>query len=507
MNLGEPPAAIVARFQRLAIERVDRIDAGWTALIQGAGGDDQTAEIRRELHTLKGDARVLGQHQIPELCHKLEDLFEAAHERDYVVPDELDAVVTMTTRLLRTLIRKKEGATLGAIDLPGFLRQIDDAIVDLRARSVPPRPPSRAMAALALEAPDRVSTATQRRLAGAATALFLEALVAEDPASRARLCAVLSEIRALYDALSAVSLRAVLARHEPAAHELARALGKQVEVIFDPADVTVRPEAAEALDIATLHTLRNAVDHGIELPEVRRAAGKPLAGTIRISAAVSGDAVEVVIEDDGRGVAWEAVRARGVALGLLPAVLGAPITEEDLLDVLFRPGFSTLHRVSTVSGRGIGLDAVRAALRRAGGGGTVRLSSRPGRGTTFVLRVPQPSRVIDVQCFQASGVDLLLAIPSQQPLTLALEGGETAVDPLEALGHRATARSVHGGRRWVARAYVGGAAIAVLVGSAGRRVTAERFCPTADDRPAEIVRIDGRDALLLRLDRLARPAE
>src|SRR5262249_23495374 len=160
----------------------------------------------------------------------------------------------------------------------------------------------------------------------------------------------------LFDALSAVSLRAVLARHEPAAHELSRALGKQIEVVFGPADVTDRPEAAEALDVATLHTLRNAVDHGIEPPHLRPPPRKPAFGTIWISACIAGGAVEVVIEDDGRGVAWEAVRARGVAMGLLPAVFDAPITEEDLLEILFQPGFSTLHRVSAVSGRGIGLD-------------------------------------------------------------------------------------------------------------------------------------------------------
>jgi two-component system, chemotaxis family, sensor kinase CheA len=503
MDRGGPPAAIVARFRSLAVERIERIDAGWAALTQGAAGDERAREVRRELHTLKGDARVLGFGEIAELCHKLEDLFAAAHARDYAVPDELDLVVTMAMRFLTLLVRKKAAATLGGLDLPGVIRQIDDSLIALRNRSMPPPSVGPNAAARGIEAPDRVSMATQRRLALAATGVFLESVTA-DGGGASRLRAIFSELGAVVEALSAVSLTAVLARHAHGASELAATLGKQIDVIFEPADIVVRADVAEALDVAVLHILRNAVDHGIEPPDERVAVGKPASGTVRIHAYAEGEAAFVLIGDDGRGIDWDMVRARGVAMGLFSTEIAASVIEAELVEILFQPGFSTRGRASSVSGRGIGLDAVRAALRRAGFAGGINVATRAHRGTTFTLRVPYASRTIDVQCFESSFADLLVAVPASVAVTLEVEGERPVRDPLELLGLPSPARARTSGGRWIAR-FRDDIGISIRAGSIGRFVTAYRLCPTGDDLPVEIVRIDGREALFLRPEQLAPP--
>jgi two-component system chemotaxis sensor kinase CheA len=148
-----------------------------------------------------------------------------------------------------------------------------------------------------------------------------------------------------------------------------------------------------------LHLLRNAIDHGIEPAGERRAAGKPLRGRVRLEVGAEGSRVRVRVADDGRGVDAERVARAAVAQGLLDA--SAPLTEEQALRLIFRPGFSTAGRVSDVSGRGVGLDVVEHALERAGG--ELRVRSGRGVGTTFELRVPLTLALVTVVVVRAEG--------------------------------------------------------------------------------------------------------
>ena len=146
------------------------------------------------------------------------------------------------------------------------------------------------------------------------------------------------------------------------------------------------------------------------------------------------DAIEVEIEDDGAGIDLAAVRQRGLDRGLLSGARAAAAGEEELFELLFQPGFSTSTDVSDVSGRGVGLDAVKTALEREGG--SIALSSAAGAGTTFVVQVPRASLLVNVHCFQALASDVLLAIPAGRGWSLrpAVTGSSArAVDPLAVL--------------------------------------------------------------------------
>lgn len=170
------------------------------------------------------------------------------------------------------------------------------------------------------------------------------------------------------------------------AREVALRSGKSVEVELRGAELELDRSILDRLYDPLVHVVRNAVDHGLEGPEARRAAGKPETGRLRIEAAREKDAIRISVCDDGRGVDVDAVRDRAVALGTLHPDLADDLPEDELLQLVFRPGLSTAAVVSDISGRGVGMDAVRATLESLGG--EVRLASRRGAGTEVSLRVP-----------------------------------------------------------------------------------------------------------------------
>jgi two-component system chemotaxis sensor kinase CheA len=170
------------------------------------------------------------------------------------------------------------------------------------------------------------------------------------------------------------------------AREVASGLGKQVEVELRGAELELDRAILDRLADPLVHLVRNAVDHGIEAPERRREAGKPPAGRLVIDARRERDHVRISVADDGRGIDLDSVRRRAIEAGILHADLAADMAPADVAALVFRPGVSTAANVSEVSGRGVGMDAVKSTIE--GLGGRVELESRAGLGTTTTLLVP-----------------------------------------------------------------------------------------------------------------------
>lgn len=170
------------------------------------------------------------------------------------------------------------------------------------------------------------------------------------------------------------------------AREVALRGGKAVEVELRGAELELDRSILDRLYDPLVHVVRNAVDHGLEAPEARRAAGKPEVGRLLVEAVREKDAIRIAVRDDGAGIDVDAVRARAIALGVLHPDLAEDLPAEEVLQLVFRAGLSTAAAVSTISGRGVGMDAVRATLESLGG--EVRLASRRGAGTEVSLRVP-----------------------------------------------------------------------------------------------------------------------
>ncbi|HWO00810.1 MAG TPA: ATP-binding protein, partial [Blastocatellia bacterium] len=168
------------------------------------------------------------------------------------------------------------------------------------------------------------------------------------------------------------------------AGRLARQLGKSVSVELAGRETQLDKVIVDRLADSIYHVLRNAIDHGIELPEERRSAGKSARGKIRIEASIEGARAKVAVSDDGRGIDPNKVRSRALEAGLITT--GDDLTDEEAQRLILRPGFSTADQVSAVSGRGVGLDAVERTIRELGG--EIDIVSEKGKGTRFEFLLP-----------------------------------------------------------------------------------------------------------------------
>jgi two-component system chemotaxis sensor kinase CheA len=174
--------------------------------------------------------------------------------------------------------------------------------------------------------------------------------------------------------------------------DLSRDLGKKVALDLDGGDVEMDREMIEMVIDPLTHIVRNALDHGIEAPAARLAAGKSETGSLRIVARQSGNQIIIEIADDGRGINHAALTDKAVANGLLNAAEAATLTEEQKLQLIFHPGLSTAAAVTAVSGRGVGMDVVRANIEQIGG--VIGIESMPGHGATITMRVPLTLTII-----------------------------------------------------------------------------------------------------------------
>lgn len=220
--------------------------------------------------------------------------------------------------------------------------------------------------------------------------------------------------------LRMVPVEELFLRFPRVVRDLAERTGKQIAVTIEGEDTRLDRTIIERLADPMVHLIRNAVDHGLETPAERVAKGKPPGGKLRISAAYEGDRVAIRIEDDGRGLDRAKILKKGVAAGLLPPE--TPIDDPRIGNVIFEAGFSTRDEVGELSGRGVGLDVVRDAIR--GLRGSVSLRSIEGKGTSFLIRLPLTLAMIDGLLIESQGgrfvvpmgqVDECVAVSSDDP--------------------------------------------------------------------------------------------
>ncbi|MEW5762752.1 MAG: chemotaxis protein CheA [Bacillota bacterium] len=174
--------------------------------------------------------------------------------------------------------------------------------------------------------------------------------------------------------------------------DLAHKLGKEIDLVIEGRDTELDRNVIEVIGDPLVHLIRNAVDHGIEPPEERVRLGKPRAGRLRIKAFHQENHIVIVVEDDGRGMNTAVLRAKAVERGLLSSDAAARMAEQDALQLIFLPGFSTATEVSDISGRGVGMDVVKSQVEQING--TLEVASTPGQGTQFTIRLPLTLAII-----------------------------------------------------------------------------------------------------------------
>lgn len=407
--------AFAARFRAIARERIAKVRASLDA------GDAD--EARRELHGLKGEARVVGFEAVAKLAHALEEMLEQGVERARIdhhiaqVEDELEAdpASAPTTRLEAAPVERQEAPGLESLSAvakraaESFLRvdlqqltRVTRAIGELRTTD---GDLTRLIAALE----ELAETSRDESARRARSALALAHQLVFD--HRQRCDAITDALRRL----RMVPLHELLDPFPRAVAQLATQLGKEVEVVVSGADIEIDRQVLEVVTEPLLHLVRNAVDHGIEAPDERRARGKPATGRIWLRARASGGTARIEVADDGGGVDVEAVRrAAGV-----DTIEG----DEQLLAILSRHGLSTRDEVSEVSGRGVGLDVVKRRVEAVGG--RIELATRRGHGTTFAIELPTSMVLGAMVCLEVEG--LALALPPYE-LDRVVDGSTITIE-------------------------------------------------------------------------------
>jgi two-component system chemotaxis sensor kinase CheA len=200
-----------------------------------------------------------------------------------------------------------------------------------------------------------------------------------------------SELRDSMMSVRMVPVAQLFGRFRRLIHDLSRDTGKDIDLITEGETTELDKTVIERLADPLVHLIRNSADHGLELPQERLAAGKPAKGRIILAARQAGAEVVITVKDDGRGVNRDRVRAKAEENGLLAP--GAVISDSDLLQMIFQPGFSTAAKVTNLSGRGVGMDVVKRTIE--GLRGALELSSPAGEGSQVALRIPLTLAIID----------------------------------------------------------------------------------------------------------------
>ncbi len=252
----------------------------------------------------------------------------------------------------------------------------------------------------------------------------------------------LHDIRALHDKLESAHRRiwgvglklrvipidGLFGRLSRAARDLAAKLGKEINIIVEGREVRVDKSVVDLLADPLMHMVRNAIDHGIEAPSLRAVAHKQTHGTLTIAALESGNHVEIIIADDGRGLDRSKITAKAIRLGIISADDAERMTADDVDALIFRAGVSTASSVTEISGRGVGLDVVQASLQRLGG--TIEVRSSPDIGTKFTLKLPISAALLRTLLVEVDGQ--IFALPERQVIAVR----ETVASEIDAAGGR-----------------------------------------------------------------------
>ena len=233
-------------------------------------------------------------------------------------------------------------------------------------------------------------------------------------------------------AIRAQPVRAVFQRMPRLVREVAGMVGKQVRLVTEGEACEVDKTVIERLSDPLVHMIRNAIDHGLETPADRTAAGKPAEGMVKLSASHRSGRIVIEVSDDGRGIDRKRVRQIAETRGIVQP--GVAMSDEEIDNLIFAPGFSTAATVSDISGRGVGMDVVRRQVQALGG--RITIASRPGQGSTFTLSLPLTLAVLDGMVVEAAGQTLVI------PLTAIVETLQPKPAQVRSLGPSATLLAV-----------------------------------------------------------------
>jgi len=403
-------------------ENLDRLDQELVKLEADPRSSELLASIFRTIHTIKGSSGFLGFQRLDRVAHAGENLLSKLREGELLLTEEItsgllamvDAVRSMLDEigstesdgekdypeLLVTLQRLQgENGTTGVAE--GEKVEDETASNQANGKKAQEASATEPQAAAAVETV-RVGVPLLDRLMNLVGELVLarnQLLQFAGGTADAGVHAISQRMNLIASELQEDVMKTrmqpignVWAKFPRTVRDLALSCGKEVRLETVGQDTELDRTIIEAVKDPLTHLVRNAVDHGIESPEVRRQAGKSAAGVLTLRAFHEGGQVNIEIADDGAGLDRDRIRRKAIERGLISAEQAARMAERELFNLIFLPGFSTAERVTAVSGRGVGMDVVRTNLEKIGG--AVDLDSEPGKGTTVRIKIPLTLAII-----------------------------------------------------------------------------------------------------------------
>ncbi len=242
--------------------------------------------------------------------------------------------------------------------------------------------------------------------------------------------------------------------------DLARQLDKEVELVLEGEGTDLDRSLVEALADPLIHLLRNALDHGVEMPQERERAGKPRKGRVCLAASQRGERISISVSDDGRGMDPQILRRKAVEKGLLDETQAARLTETECYELIFRPGFSTAAAISDISGRGVGMDVVKTRVAELGG--TLQVRSRLGHGSELELTVPLTLAILRVLMVRVGTRLFALPLSNIEEVFELVEGQDRLLDGRPVAAHRGRALPLANLANWAGASTATGRHVVVL---------------------------------------------
>ena len=443
-------------------EGLDRMERCLTELEARPEDCEQlVGEIFRSVHTIKGTTGFLGFSRLEKLAHAGEHLLGSLREGRLAVTEELISGLLRLLdglRAILTLIEETGGEGTRASDEDGALIA---ELAALNCEAAAALDHEKAAPVVMMKAAGEVEAAAQSTAAQVHAAASNDKTLRIDVDVLNRMMNLVGELvltrnqmlqsgveatnfpelaRRLDSVTADLRETVMQARMQPVGNlfgkfprmvrDLARTCKREVRIEFSGQETGLDKSLLEAIKDPLTHAVRNAVDHGIEAPADRVLGGKPAEGCLRLKAFHQSGSVVIEVADDGGGIAIERVLAKAVERGLVTPEQAAEMTEREALQLIFLPGFSTASAVTTVSGRGVGMDVVRANVEKVGG--SVELESKVGVGTTLRLRVPLTLAIVPALVVRSGGQSF--ALPQTTLVELVYIPTRDAVQVVEKVG-------------------------------------------------------------------------
>lgn len=430
-------------------ELLEKLDSGLVELEKRPEDLELLNAIFRYVHTIKGTSSFIGFEQMSELTHKFEDVLNKLRKGEIKVRSDIMDVMLEAHDLLKILLSKLEKKDLTPIEIDNVVLKLEkisrgevinkveenlsenDTLMENNEKfssigggtDVLQRRESKVIdktIRIDVERLDELINLVGELVLGRNRLMQIISGVVEKfegEATMRELIDTVSQIEYLTSELQSVVMRArmlpiakVFSKFPRLVRDLSREMNKKVELLIYGEETEVDKSVIEYIYDPLVHIVRNAIDHGIESPEERIKVGKPEKGKIILKAEHEGNYIVITVEDDGRGIDPDKIRKRAIEKNLITEQEAMSISDKDILNFIFIPGFSTASKVTNISGRGVGLDVVKANITKLNG--IIDLQSTPGVGTKFILKLPLTLAIIQGLLVDVSGEVFIIPLSS-----------------------------------------------------------------------------------------------